>query len=243
MEIKAAEISSVIKDQIANFETKADVAEVGTVLSVGDGIARVYGLDQVQAGEMVEFPGGIKGMALNLEMDNVGVSIFGDDTGIKEGDEPPIRGEVNLAGEKYRLDYFGNQFIFDGKKLYVINNDEKEISVTDGDLDDEDGFIYPSKLLTFYKQGYNFEMGKLKAVKGRRLQFVTLYPIDSNSEIVKVELAIDAKTKHIVQLLQTGENGSKTTFTITNFKSNLNLSDDFFNFDKEKYLKKKYIID
>ena len=73
MDIRAAEISSVIKDQIANFETKADVAEVGTVLSVGDGIARVYGLDKVQAGEMVEFPGGIKGMALNLEMDNVGI--------------------------------------------------------------------------------------------------------------------------------------------------------------------------
>ena len=94
MEIKAAEISSVIKDQIANFETKADVAEVGTVLSVGDGIARVYGLDQVQAGEMVEFPGGIKGMALNLEMDNVGVSIFGDDTGIKEGDTVKRTGEI-----------------------------------------------------------------------------------------------------------------------------------------------------
>ena len=94
MEIKAAEISSVIKEQIANFETKADVAEVGTVLSVGDGIARVYGLDQVQAGEMVEFPGGIKGMALNLEMDNVGVSIFGDDTGIKEGDTVKRTGEI-----------------------------------------------------------------------------------------------------------------------------------------------------
>ncbi len=94
MEIKAAEISSVIKDQIANFETKADVAEVGTVLSVGDGIARVYGLDQVQAGEMVEFPGSIKGMALNLEMDNVGVSIFGDDTGIKEGDTVKRTGEI-----------------------------------------------------------------------------------------------------------------------------------------------------
>lgn len=165
------------------------------------------------------------------------------DAGIKEGDEPPIRGEVNLAGEKYRLDYLGNQFIFDGKKLYVINNEEKEISISDGDLGDEDGFIYPSKLLTFYKQGYNFEMGKLQTIKGRNLQFVTLYPIDSNSEIVKVELAIDARTKHIVQLIQTGENGSKTTFTITNFKSNLNLSDDFFSFDKEKYLKKKYIID
>ena len=94
MEIRAAEISSVIKDQILNFETKADVAEVGTVLSVGDGIARVYGLDQVQAGEMVEFPGGVKGMALNLEMDNVGVSIFGDDTGIKEGDTVKRTGEI-----------------------------------------------------------------------------------------------------------------------------------------------------
>ena len=94
MEIRAAEISSVIKEQISNFESKADVAEVGTVLSVGDGIARVYGLDKVQAGEMVEFPGGIKGMALNLEMDNVGVSIFGDDTGIKEGDTVKRTGEI-----------------------------------------------------------------------------------------------------------------------------------------------------
>ena len=94
MVIRAAEISSIIKDQIANFETKADVAEVGTVLSVGDGIARVYGLDKVQAGEMVEFPGGIKGMALNLEMDNVGISIFGNDTGIKEGDTVKRTGEI-----------------------------------------------------------------------------------------------------------------------------------------------------
>ena len=94
MEIKVAEISSVIKDQISNFDTKADVAEVGTVLSVGDGIARVYGLDQVQAGEMVEFPGGIKGMTLNLESDNVGISIFGDDTGIKEGDTVKRTGDI-----------------------------------------------------------------------------------------------------------------------------------------------------
>ena len=94
MGIKAAEISSVIKDQISNFDKKADVAEVGTVLSVGDGIARVYGLDKVQAGEMVEFPGNIKGMTLNLEMDNVGVSIFGDDTGIKEGDTVKRTGEI-----------------------------------------------------------------------------------------------------------------------------------------------------
>jgi F-type H+/Na+-transporting ATPase subunit alpha len=86
MEIRAAEISAILKQQIANFGTEADVAEVGQVLSVGDGVARVYGLDKVQAGEMVEFPGAIRGMALNLESDNVGVVIFGDDRSIKEGD-------------------------------------------------------------------------------------------------------------------------------------------------------------
>jgi len=86
MEIRAAEISAILKQQIANFGTEADVAEVGQVLSVGDGVARVYGLDKVEAGEMVEFPGGIRGMALNLESDNVGVVIFGDDRSIKEGD-------------------------------------------------------------------------------------------------------------------------------------------------------------
>ena len=86
MEIRAAEISSILKQQIANFGAEADVAEVGTVLSVGDGVARVHGLDSVQAGEMVEFPGGIKGMALNLESDNVGIVIFGEDRDIKEGD-------------------------------------------------------------------------------------------------------------------------------------------------------------
>ena len=86
MEIRAAEISNIIKEQIANFGTEAEVAEVGQVISVGDGVARIYGLDQVQAGEMVEFPGGIKGMALNLETDNVGVVIFGDDRDIGEGD-------------------------------------------------------------------------------------------------------------------------------------------------------------
>ena len=85
MEIRAAEISKILKDQIDNFGAEADVAEVGSVLSVGDGVARVYGLDNVQ-GEMVEFPGGIKGMALNLETDNVGVVIFGSDRDIKEGD-------------------------------------------------------------------------------------------------------------------------------------------------------------
>src|SRR5574338_986590 len=94
MEIRAAEISAILKQQVENFGNEADVAEVGTVLSVGDGVARVYGLDKVQAGEMVEFPGGIRGMALNLETDNVGVVIFGDDRDIKEGDTVKRTGAI-----------------------------------------------------------------------------------------------------------------------------------------------------
>ena len=86
MDIRAAEISAILKEQIANFGSEAEIAEVGRVLSVGDGIARVYGLDEVQAGEMVEFESGVKGMALNLEADNVGIVIFGDDRSIREGD-------------------------------------------------------------------------------------------------------------------------------------------------------------
>jgi F-type H+/Na+-transporting ATPase subunit alpha len=94
MDIRAAEISAILKDQIKNFGKEAEVSEVGQVLSVGDGIARVYGLDNVQAGEMVEFPGGIRGMALNLEADNVGIVIFGNDRDIKEGDTVKRTGAI-----------------------------------------------------------------------------------------------------------------------------------------------------
>ena len=94
MDIRAAEISKVIKDQIANFGTEATVSEVGSVLSVGDGIARIHGLDNVQAGEMVEFANGVQGMALNLEADNVGVVIFGSDAEIREGDTVKRTGTI-----------------------------------------------------------------------------------------------------------------------------------------------------
>ena len=118
MEIRAAEISAILKDQIENFGTESEISEVGQVLSVGDGIARIYGLDNVQAGEMVEFAGSIKGMALNLENDNVGVVIFGDDRSIKEGDVVKRTGAIvdapvgkNLLGRV--VDALGNPI--DGK--------------------------------------------------------------------------------------------------------------------------------
>src|SRR5690606_36869974 len=95
MDIRAAEISAILKAQIAGFGEEADVSDVGSVLSVGDGIARVHGLDKVQAGEMVLFPkAGVKGMALNLEKDNVGIVIFGEDREISEGDEVKRLGEI-----------------------------------------------------------------------------------------------------------------------------------------------------
>ncbi|MGH6991723.1 MAG: F0F1 ATP synthase subunit alpha, partial [Caulobacteraceae bacterium] len=95
MDIRASEISAILKSQIENFGLEAEVSDVGQVLSVGDGIARVFGLDEVEAGEMVEFPAaGVKGMALNLERDNVGVVIFGSDAEIREGDSVKRTGTI-----------------------------------------------------------------------------------------------------------------------------------------------------
>jgi F-type H+-transporting ATPase subunit alpha len=131
MEIRAAEISAILKQQIENFGNEADVTEVGQVLSVGDGVARVHGLDNVQAGEMVEFPGGIRGMALNLEADNVGVVIFGDDRAIKEGDVVKRTGTIvdvpvgrGLLGRV--VDGLGNPI--DGKGP-LVNVERKRVEV------------------------------------------------------------------------------------------------------------------
>ena len=171
-------------------------------------------------------------------------TLVNEDAGINEGDEPPIVGEITLQQEKYNLQYLGNTFLFNGFTMYVINEDEKEVTVSKGDIDGEDGFIYPSKLATFYKEGYTYAMGKIKQKNGRNLQFVNLFPIDNASNIVKVELAIDLKMNHIYQLIQTGENGSKTTFTITTFKPNQKLSESLFSFDTIKYSEKNgYTID
>ena len=131
MSIDASEISEILKKEISNFDTQAEISEIGTVLNVGDGIARVYGLDKVKAGEMVDFPGNIKGMALNLEEDNVGVVIFGDDRNIKEGDVVKRTGNIvevkvgkGLLGRV--VDGLGNPI--DGKgELKNVNNKRVEI--------------------------------------------------------------------------------------------------------------------
>lgn len=170
-------------------------------------------------------------------------SLSNEEAGINEDDELPTKGAITLQGEKYNLDYLGNTFIFDGVKLYVINHDEKEIIINDQDLNEDDGFIYPSKLLTFYEEGYNYAMSNIATIKGRKIQFIELTPIDTDSEIVKVNLGIDLKTTHIYQLIQFGANGTKTILTINQFKSNQNISDKLFQFDKTSYEKLDYLID
>ena len=135
MEIRPAEISAILKQQIDKFDGAADVAEVGQVISVGDGIARVYGLDKVQAGEMVSFANGLKGMALNLETDNVGVVIFGDDRDIKEGDTVKRTGAIvstkvgkGLLGRV--VDGLGNPIDGKGPLVDVVHPDPAQIAYT-----------------------------------------------------------------------------------------------------------------
>src|SRR4051794_35249289 len=133
MEIRPAEISDILKKQIAAFDTEQNVAETGQVLSVGDGIARVFGLQNVMAGELVEFPtAGVKGMALNLETDNVGIVIFGDDTRIREGDTVTrTRDIVDVPVGKALLgrvvDALGNPI--DGKGPLVGVTERKRVEV------------------------------------------------------------------------------------------------------------------
>lgn len=170
-------------------------------------------------------------------------SLVNEEAGIKENDEPPLQGNIVLQKDKYHLNYLDNVFVFDGKKLYVINHEEKEINTSSGDLAEDDGFIYPSKLATFYKEGYLFSLGEVKKENGKEIQHIQLIPIDSNSDIVKVSLGINLKTKHIYTLAQIGSNGSKTTFTIHNLKSNQPISKNLFAIDTKKYEKENYTID
>lgn len=201
-----------------------------------------YGQNEKKAKELLDVVSEKMGSYDNMYIE-FSSTLVNEEAGIKENDEPPILGKITLQKEKYNLDYLGNTFIFNGKTLYVINHDDKEVTTEDGDLDEGDGFIYPSKLLTFYKEGYNFSWGKLVNEKGRSIQYIKLIPIDSSSEIKEVQLGIDAKTQHIDKLVQTGSNGSKTTFQINTFKSNQKLSEKIFVFDKAKYEKLDYLID
>lgn len=149
------------------------------------------------------------------------------------------RGSVVLEGDKYVLNILGATRIFDGKTLYTISPDDEEVTISSNNSEDEDT-ITPNKMLSFYSDGYSYAMDIVQNVSGRKIQFVKLTPIDSNSDISYILLGIDANTKHIYNLIEIGKNGTRTTLTVNSFKTNEALPKNQFSFDKEKY--KGYFI-
>jgi outer membrane lipoprotein-sorting protein len=144
------------------------------------------------------------------------------------------RGDVVIEGEKYKLNILGITRIFDGKTLYTISPEDEEVTIS-SDNSDEESTISPSDMLSFYEDGYTYKMDIVQNVKGRKIQYVKLSPMDTNSEIKHVLLGIDATTKHIYNLIEVGKNGTKTTLTVNSFQTDQPISKTLFTFDESKY--------
>lgn len=150
------------------------------------------------------------------------------------------RGDVTMQRDKYVANFFGAQQLYDGSKVYTIVPENEEVTIEDKS-DDEDT-ITPSKMLTFYRQGHTYKWDILQNIQGRKIQFIKLIPIDTNTEINSILLGIDAETKHIYKVIETGKNGTMTTITVNSFKTNQPLSKTLFTFDEDKYKDEGYYI-
>ena len=159
----------------------------------------------------------------------------------KENVNQDTRGNVTLQGDKYVLNMLGTTRVFDGKNIYTIVPEDEEVTISAYDPKN-DNEVTPSKMLTFYEKGYTYKMDIVQNVKGRKIQFVKLIPIDSNAEIKDILLGIDVQTKHIYKLIQTDSNGTSYTLTVNSFKTNQPLSKTLFTFDEAKYKKEGYYI-
>jgi len=150
------------------------------------------------------------------------------------------RGDVTLQGDKYIGNFFGTTQLFDGTKVYTIIPENEEVTIEE--KSENENALTPAKMLTFYREGHNYEMDILQNVSGRKIQFIKLTPIDTNSEIKSILLGIDAETKHIYKLIETGKNDTTTTITINSFKTDQPLSKTLFTFDEGKYKDEGYYI-
>lgn len=159
----------------------------------------------------------------------------------KENVNQDARGDVTLKGDKYVLNMMGITRIFDGKSVYTVVPEDEEVTISAYDSND-DKEITPSKMLTFYENGYTYKMDITQNVKGRKIQYVRLIPIDSRAEIKDILLGVDARTKHIYKLIQTDDKGTKYTITVNSFKTNQPLSKTLFTFDEAKYEEDGYYI-
>lgn len=144
------------------------------------------------------------------------------------------RGDVSIKGDKYLLNLMGTTQLFDGKKIYTIIPEDQEINVSTY-VEEDDNNITPSKMFSFYEDGYTYKWDIVQDVKGRKIQYVKLTPIDSNADVKNILLGIDSQTKHIYNLIQTQDNGTKITITVTSFKTNQPLAQNLFNFSENRY--------
>lgn len=160
---------------------------------------------------------------------------------VKEKVNQDTHGDVTIAGNKYVLNMMGTTRMFDGKKIYNIVPEDEEVTISNYNKQD-DKEVTPSTLLTFYEKGYTYKMDIVQNVKGRKIQFVKLIPIDSKSEMKEILLGIDAQTKHIYSLIQTDFKGTKYTLTVNSFKTNQPLSKTLFTFDEARYKQDGYYI-
>ena len=165
---------------------------------------------------------------------NISVGFKYELNNVSENINQETKGDVTIQNKKYHLNVLGVTRIFDGKTLYTISPEDEEVTVSSDNTEDE-GTITPSKMMTFYEEGYNYKMDILQNVKGRKIQYVKLIPIDSNAEIKHVLLGIDATTKHIYNLIEVGKNGVKTILTVNSFKTNQAIPKSLFAFDENKY--------
>lgn len=149
------------------------------------------------------------------------------------------KGNVSINGDKYVLNLMGTTQIFDGKKIYTIIPEDQEINISDY-IEEDDNSITPSKMFTFYEDGYNYKWDITQDIKGRKIQYIKLTPIDSKAEVKNILLGIDTQTKHIYNLIQTQDNGTKITITVKSFKTNQPLAKNLFTFSESRY--KDYYI-
>jgi len=144
------------------------------------------------------------------------------------------RGDVSIKDDKYVLNLMGTTQIFDGKKIYTIIPEDEEINISNY-VEEDDNSITPSKMFSFYEDGYNYQMDITQNINGRKIQYVKLTPIDSNADVKNILLGIDSQTKHIYNLIQTQDNGTKITITVKSFKTNQPLSKNLFTFSEDRY--------
>ncbi len=173
--------------------------------------------------------------------DNITIDFKYNLNNSKENVNQETRGDVTLQGNKYMLNMLGTTRIFDGKNIYTIVPEDEEVTISKYNPQD-DKEVTPSKMLTFYEKGYNYKMDIQQDIKGRKIQFVKLIPIDAKAEIKDILLGIDVQTKHIYKLIQTDSNGTKYTLTVNSFKTNQPVSKTLFTFDEAKYKKDGYYI-